>query len=103
MWLERVGDQRILARAREDPELSAVLETALPEFNRILTDLGRPFRLQAMLTRDGEYLIRVEVAYRNKEERDRIWNLAAQALEKARAGRPVHVLCGISRLYSQSP
>lgn len=100
-FLEEFGDPRINRRAEVDPLLREVLERALSEIHRILTAHGRPFRLRAVLTRDGEYLLRMEVAYADREERDRIWDEAAQALERARAGRPVHILCGIARLTSE--
>lgn len=96
--LEEFGDLRINRRAEADPLLREVLEQALCEIHGILTAHGRPFRLRAILTRDEEYLVRMEVAYENREERDRLWDEAAQALERARAGRPVHILCGIARL-----
>lgn len=96
--LEELGDFRIRRRAEVDPLLREVLERALAEIHGILLAHGRPFRLRATLTRDGEYLLRMEVAYEDREERDRLWDEAAQALERARAGRPVHILCGIARL-----
>ncbi len=96
--LEQFGEPRINRRAEVDPLLREVLERALSEIHEILVAHGRPFRLRALLTRDGEYLLRLEVAYRDREERDRLWDEAAQALERARAGRPVHILCGIARL-----
>ncbi len=96
--LREFGDARINRRAEADPLLREVLEKALPEIHAILTAHGQPFRLRALLTRDGEYLLRMEVAYQDREERDRLWDEAAQALERARAGRPVHILCGIARL-----
>ncbi len=96
--LEEFGDLRINRRAEVDPLLREVLERALAEIHKILVAHGRPFRLRALLTKDGEYLLRMEVAYEDREERDRLWDEAAQALEQARAGRPVHILCGIARL-----
>lgn len=99
--LEECGDFRIKRRAEVDPILREVLERALAEIHGILSAHGRPFRLRALLTRDGEYLLRMEVAYRDREERDRIWDAAAQALERARAGRPVHILCGIYRWHPE--
>ncbi len=96
--LEELGDFRIRRRAEVDPLLREVLERALSEIHTILLAHGRPFRLRAILTREGEYLLRMEVAYEDREERDRLWDEAAQALERARAGRPVHILCGIARL-----
>lgn len=97
-WVEKFGDLRINRRAEVDPLLREVLERALEEIHGILAAHGRPFRLRALLTRDGEYLLRMEVAYENREERDQLWDEAAQALERARADRPVHILCGIARL-----
>lgn len=96
--LAEFGEPRINRRAEVDPLLRDVLEKALAEIHEILLAHGRPFRLRAMLTKDGEYLLRMEVAYEDREERDRLWDEAAQALERARAGRPVHILCGIARL-----
>lgn len=101
-WLEEFGDPRINRRAEVDPLLREVLEQALAEIHNILMAHGRPFRLRAILTRDGEYLLRMEVAYQDREERDRLWDEAAQALERARAGRPVHILCGIARLNPET-
>jgi|Deesub1362A_J573_1020465.scaffolds.fasta_scaffold04081_4 hypothetical protein len=89
--------QELLAR---DAPLAQVLARALPEIKKYLLSTGLPHRLEARLTRGGEYLIRMQVAYRTKEERDRIWDRAAGILERARAGRQVHILCGISRLLS---
>ncbi|MBC7318679.1 hypothetical protein H5T57_05500 [Candidatus Bipolaricaulota bacterium] len=100
--LEEFGDFRINRRAEVDPLLREVLEQALSEIHEILVAHGRPFRLRALLTREGEYLLRMEVAYQDREERDRLWDEAAQALERARAGRPVHILCGIARLNPES-
>lgn len=97
-WVEKFGDPKINRRAEVDPLLREVLEKALAEIYGLLSAHGRPFRLRAVLTRDGEYLLRMEVAYEDREERDRLWDEAAQALERARAGRPVHILCGIARL-----
>lgn len=96
--LEQFGEPWINRRAEVDPLLREVLERALSEIHAILAAHGRPFKLRALLTRDGEYLLRMEVAYQDREERDRLWDEAAQALERARAGRPVHILCGIARL-----
>jgi hypothetical protein len=96
--LEQFGDPRLVRRAEVDPLLREVLEKALAEIYGLLSAHGRPFRLRAVLTRDGEYLLRMEVAYEDREERDHLWDEAAQALERARAGRPVHILCGIARL-----
>lgn len=96
--LEQFGDPRINRRAEVDPLLREVLEKALAEIQGLLVAHGRPFRLRVLLTREGEYLLRMEVAYADRAERDRIWDEAAQALERARAGRPVHILCGIARL-----
>ncbi len=100
--LEELGDPRINRRAEVDPLLREVLERALSEIHGILTAHGRPFRLRALLTREGEYLLRMEVAYQDREERDQLWDQAAQALERARAGRPIHILCGIARLSPES-
>ncbi|MGQ9700025.1 MAG: hypothetical protein ACUVQS_03035 [Candidatus Bipolaricaulaceae bacterium] len=100
--LAELGDVRINRRAEGDPLLREVLEQALSEIHGILQAHGRPFRLRALLTREGEYLLRMEVAYQNREERDRLWDEAAQALERARAGRPIHILCGIARLNPES-
>ncbi|MBC7222405.1 hypothetical protein H5T56_05445 [Candidatus Bipolaricaulota bacterium] len=100
--LEQLGDFRINRRAEVDPLLREVLEQALVEIHGLLVAHGRPFRLRALLTKDGEYLLRMEVAYEDREERDRLWDEAAQALERARAGRPVHILCGIARLTPES-
>lgn len=100
--LAELGDFRINRRAEADPLLREVLEQALSEIHGILRAHGRPFRLRALLTREGEYLLRMEVAYRDREERDQLWDEAAQALERARAGRPVHILCGIARLHPES-
>ena len=85
-------------RVVEDPLLAEVLAQALSGIEALLADLGVPYRLEARLTRGGEYLIRMRVAYRSKGERDWIWDRAAEVLERARAGREVHILCGISRL-----
>ena len=84
-----------------DPLLAEVLARALSGIEALLTDLGIPYRLEARLTRSEEYLIRIRVAYRSKGERDRIWDQAAEVLEQARAGRAVHILCGISRLPAE--
>lgn len=85
-------------RVEEDPLLAEVLAQALSGIEALLSGLGVPYRLEARLTRGGEYLIRMRVTYRSKGERDWIWDRAAEVLERARAGREVHILCGISRL-----
>ncbi len=99
--LEQFGEPQLNQQAEKDLLLREVLEQALSEIHAILLARGRPFKLRALLTRDGEYLLRMEVAYQDREERDSIWDEAAQALERARAGRPVHILCGIARLNPQ--
>ncbi len=96
--LARLGDEGIQRHARTNPVLAEVLEQTLREIEALLNASHRAYRLRALLTRDGEYLIRMEVAYQSREERDRLWDQAAAALERVRAGRDVHVLCGIYRL-----
>ncbi|HEC63618.1 MAG TPA: hypothetical protein ENI38_04450 [Candidatus Acetothermia bacterium] len=91
-------EPRLQALLAQDAGLAQVFAEALPEIEKFLLSTGLRHRLEARLTRGGEYLIRMQVAYRSREERDRIWDRAAQILERARAGRDIHILCGISRL-----
>lgn len=97
-WLERFGDGRIRQRALRDPDLREVLEISLREIHRLLRESGRAFSLEATVTKTGENLIRMRVGYRSREERDCIWDRAAEIMEEARAGRAVDILCGIYRL-----
>jgi hypothetical protein len=97
-WSELLGDVGIRTRVAQNPLLAEVLGEALQGIQGFLEGIGLPYRLDARLTRSGEYLIRMQVGYRDWAERDRIWDQAAQILERARAGRDVHILCGISRL-----
>ena len=99
-WEKLLANSGIRIQVRRDPLLAQVLGQALSGIQGYLSRLGLPYRLDAQLTRGGEYLIRMRVAYRSQEERDRIWDRAAAILEQARAGRQVHILCGISRLTS---
>jgi hypothetical protein len=96
-WIERYGDARIRRRAGGDAALREVLSTALAGIHSLLEGWGRPYRLEAVLTRSGEYMIRIRVQYEDQTERDRIWDQAAGILETARAGREIHILCGIYR------
>jgi len=96
--LERYGDRRIRARARDNPLLHDVLEASLSEIERLLASCGRDFILEALVTRSGENMIRMRVRYASAEERDRLWDRAAEILERHRAGRDVHILCAIARL-----
>lgn len=98
MWLERYGDPKIRARASRDPLLQEVLEAALAEIARLLEESGREHVLEALVTKSGENLIRMRVRYASAVERDRLWDRAAEILERHRAGRAVDILCGISRL-----
>lgn len=100
-WLEQFGDTQIRTRAKEDPVLARVLNDALAGIYHLLEELRRPYRLAAELTRSGEYMIRMRVEYRNKAERDRIWDRAAQILEETRTGHEVNILCGINPLTSK--
>ncbi|MGC9529401.1 MAG: hypothetical protein ACP5G2_02110 [Candidatus Bipolaricaulaceae bacterium] len=93
--IRQFGDLRIRRRAAQDAVLAEVLGQALREIQALLERSGRPYRLRARVTRWGEYLIRMEVGYGQRAERDSIWDHAAQALEEARRGRDVHILCGI--------
>ncbi|MCD5407661.1 hypothetical protein LR090_00055 [Candidatus Bipolaricaulota bacterium] len=97
-WRGHIVGAGLQRRVEEDPLLAEVLAQALSGIEALLDELGNPYRLEARLTRGGEYLIRMRVAYRSKGERDLIWDRAAEILERARAGREVHILCGISRL-----
>lgn len=99
-WEELLAGAGLREQVQRDPELARVLARALPGIRDLLAGLGLPYRLEARLTRGGEYLIRMQVGYRTPAERDEIWDRAAGILERARAGRQVHILCGISRLPS---
>ncbi len=99
-WEGMLANAGLRTRVKRDPELAQVLSQALSGIQGYLSRLGLPYRLEARLTRDGEYLIRIRVAYRSREERDLIWDRAAAILERARAGREIHILCGISPLPS---
>ncbi len=98
MWLERYGERKIQERAARDPELRAVLEGSLPEIERLLRECGREYVLEALVTKSGENMIRMRVRYSSAAERDRLWDRAAEILERHRAGRDVNILCGIYRL-----
>lgn len=98
MWLERYGEPRIKARAAEDPVLREILEGTLAEIHRLLEGCGREYVLEVLVTKSGENLIRMRVRYSSAEERDRLWDRAAEILERHRAGRAVNILCGIYRL-----
>ncbi len=98
MWLERYGEERIRARAAADPALREVLEGSLAEIERLLQETGRDYVLEALVTKSGENLIRMRVRYASAAERDRLWDRAAEILERHRAGRDVNILCGIYRL-----
>lgn len=98
MWLERYGEERIRSRAAHDPQLKDVLERALREIERLLRESGRDYTLEALVTRSGENMIRMRVRYTSAVERDRLWDRAAEILERARRGREVNILCGIARL-----
>lgn len=95
-WSDLLVGTGIRARVARDRVLARVLEEALEGIDRLLSETGLPYRLNAHLTRGGEYLIRIQIAYRSREERDRLWDQAAQILERARRGQEVHILCGIS-------
>jgi len=97
-WRELLADERIRRRTRQDPVLAQVLAQALAGIEELLSGTGLPYRLAAHLTRDGEYLIRMQVAYRSRRERDKLWDEAAAVLERARRGRDVNILCGIGGL-----
>jgi hypothetical protein len=97
-WLERFGNAQIRTRAEEDPALAGVLNDALARIYYLLEKLGCPYQLAAELTRSSEYMIRMRVEYRNKAERDRIWDRAAQILEEARTNGNANILCGINPL-----
>jgi len=97
-WTKYLADEGIRRCTEQDPALAQVLARALPGIEALLRDTGLPYRLAAHLTRDGEYLIRMQVAYRSKWERDRLWDRAASILERARRGRAVDILCGIAGL-----
>ncbi len=95
-WSDLLADEGIRVRAAKNRALAQVLEEALEGIDRLLSRTGLPYRLDARLTRSGEYLIRMQIAYRSRDERDRLWDQAAQILEGARRGQDVHILCGIS-------
>jgi len=99
--ITRFGDKEIRRRAEADPALADVLERTLSALEVLLAASQRAYRLRAVLTREGEYLIRMEVAYCSRQERDALWDQAAAALEQVRAGRNVDILCGIYRLRLQ--
>ncbi|HDC92150.1 hypothetical protein J7K76_06105 [Candidatus Bipolaricaulota bacterium] len=98
MWLERYGEPRIRARAAADPVLREILEGTLAEIHRLLEECGREYVLEALVTKSGENMIRMRVRYTSAAERDRLWDRAAEILERHRSGRNVNILCGIHRL-----
>ncbi len=102
MWLEIYGERRIRERASRDPSLRAVLEASLEGIYRLLSTWGQPFHLEALVTKSGENMIRMRVAYRTKAERDAIWDRAAEIMEQARGDREVDILCGIYRLIGDA-
>ena len=56
--ITRFGDKEIRRRAEADPALADVLERTLSALEVLLTASQRAYRLRAVLTREGEYLIR---------------------------------------------
>lgn len=79
--------------------MQEVLEASLAEIERLLRESGREYVLEALVTKSGENLIRMRVRYASAEERDHLWDRAAEILERHRAGRDVNILCGIYRLF----
>jgi hypothetical protein len=99
-WINRFGDERIRGKASRDERLKRVLNKSLEGIYSLLEGLGRQYKLEAVLTDIGENLIRMRVNYKDREQRDRIWDEAARIIEAARADQGIDILCGIYRLIS---
>jgi len=97
-WSDLLANEGIRIQVAQNRALAQVLAEALEGIDRLLASTGLPYRLDARLTRGGEYLIRMQIAYRSRDERDRLWDQAARILERARRGQDVHILCGICSL-----
>ncbi len=99
-WIDRFGDERLRDKASRQGQLRGALDRALEGIYHLLENLGREYKLQAVLTDTGENLIRMRVKYKDREERDRIWDEAARIILNVREEQEVDILCGIYKLRS---
>ncbi len=89
-------------KALRAQELGKALDESLRKIYLVLEESGREYELTCSLTNSKENLIKLEVKYEDKRDRDRIWDKAAEIISEAieEVDQPVNILCGIYRLRS---
>lgn len=98
-WIKRFGGEKILSKATRDEKLKAALNTSLEKIYQLLEEIGKEYDLTCSLTDSKENLIKIEVKYEDRKDRDKIWDRAAKIIsETIEPDRKVNILCGIYRL-----
>lgn len=97
-WIQQFGDKKIQHRAIINNDLRRALSEALEEIYLFVDDLDIDYELEALVTDSKENMIRIRINYLHEDDRDLIWDRAAQTVAEQSSKWDVDILCGIKRL-----